>query len=51
MVEAGLVDDRADPGQRPAALGRDPDPQQRHGAGVGPRQAEQGADERRLPGM
>ena len=50
VVEAGLVDDRADPGQRPAALGRDQDPEQRHRARVGPRQAEQGADERRLAG-
>ena len=50
VVEAGLVDDRADPGQRPAPLGRDRDPEQGHRAGVGPRQAEQGADERRLAG-
>ena len=50
VVEAGLVDDRADPGQRLAALGRDRDAEQRHRAGVGPGQAEQGADQRGLAG-
>ena len=47
-VEAGLVDDRPDPGQGPAPLGRDRGAEQRHRAGVGPGQAEQGADQRGL---
>ena len=49
-VEARLVDDRADPGQCVAALGRDRDAEQRHRATVGLGQPEQGADQRRLAG-
>ena len=49
-VEAGLVDDGADPGEGVAPLRRYRDPEQRHRATVGVRQTEQDADERRLAG-
>ena len=39
-VEAGLVDDRADSGQRHVAVSGDPVAEQRHGAGVGVGQAQ-----------
>ena len=44
-VEAGLVDDRPDPGQGRGPLGRDGGAEQRHRAGIGPGEAEQGADQ------
>ncbi len=44
-VEAGLVDDGADPGQGRAALGRDGFSEERHRAVVGFGQAEQSADQ------
>ena len=49
-VEPGLVDDGADPGQRPVAVLRHLVAEQRHGAGVGVGQPEQHPDEGRLAG-
>ena len=49
-VEAGLVHDRPDPGQRHVTVPGDAVAEQEHGAGVGVGQAQQHADQRRLAG-
>ena len=49
-VETGLVDDRADPGQRHVAMFRDGVPEQRHRAGIGVGQSQQHPDQRGLAG-
>ena len=49
-VEAGLVDDGADAGQRQVAMAGDGVAEQGHGAGVGVGQTEQHPDQRRLAG-
>ncbi len=49
-VKARLIDDRADAGEGPAALGWDGHPEQRHRAAVGSREPEQGANQGGLAG-
>ena len=49
-VEAGLVHDGPDPGQRPVTVAGDGIAEQGHGPGVGVRQPQQHPDQRRLAG-